>query len=59
MQQKWSMVDEYFEKQLIEQDEILQRVLANNQRAGLLAIDVLPTQGQLLDSVWETGNIVR
>lgn len=48
MQQKWSMVDEYFENQLIEKDEDLQRVLANNQRAGLPAIDVSPTQGQML-----------
>lgn len=48
MQQKWSAVDEYLEKQLIPEDEILTQVLANNQRAGLPAIDVSPTQGQLL-----------
>ncbi|AHJ73812.1 O-methyltransferase [Kosakonia sacchari] len=48
MQQKWSAVDEYLEKQLIPKDEILTQVLANNQRAGLPAIDVSPTQGQLL-----------
>jgi len=48
MQQKWSAVDEYLEKQLIPKDEILTQVLVNNQRAGLPAIDVSPTQGQLL-----------
>lgn len=48
MQQKWSAVDEYLVKQLIPEDEILTQVLANNQRAGLPAIDVSPAQGQLL-----------
>ena len=48
MQQKWSMVDEYLEKQLIAEDEVLAQVLANNQRAGLPGIDVSPVQGQLL-----------
>lgn len=48
MQQKWSAVDEYLEKTLIPADETLQQILANNQRAGLPAIDVSPVQGQLL-----------
>ncbi|WP_200550887.1 O-methyltransferase [Kosakonia sp. LAM2021] len=48
MQQKWSAVDEYLVKQLIPEDEILTQELANNQRAGLPAIDVSPAQGQLL-----------
>lgn len=48
MQQKWSAVDEYLVQKLIPQDEVLEQVLANNQRAGLPAIDVSPMQGQLL-----------
>ncbi|SCC04540.1 O-methyltransferase [Kosakonia oryziphila] len=48
MQQKWSEVDEYLAQKLIPQDEVLEQVLANNQRAGLPAIDVSPMQGQLL-----------
>lgn len=48
MQQKWSAVDDYLEKMLIPADETLQQILANNQRAGLPAIDVSPVQGQLL-----------
>ncbi|SFT68773.1 Predicted O-methyltransferase YrrM [Kosakonia arachidis] len=48
MQQKWSAVDEYLAQKLIPKDEVLEQVLANNQRAGLPAIDVSPMQGQLL-----------
>ena len=48
MQQKWSAVDNYMISELIPQDEVLQQVLENNQRAGLPAHDVAANQGQLL-----------
>lgn len=48
MQQKWSAVDNYLVEALIPSDPILERVLANNQRAGLPAIDVAANQGQFL-----------
>ena len=48
MQQQWSAVDNYMISELIPQDEVLQQVLENNQRAGLPAHDVAATQGQLL-----------
>lgn len=48
MQQKWSAVDNYLVEALIPNDPILERVLANNQRAGLPAIDVAANQGQFL-----------
>lgn len=48
MQQRWSAVDNYLEEALIPNDSLLNRVLANNQRAGLPAIDVAATQGQFL-----------
>ncbi|QIK14099.1 O-methyltransferase [Leclercia sp. 29361] len=48
MQQQWSAVDNYMISELIPQDEVLQQVLENNQRAGLPAHDVTANQGQLL-----------
>lgn len=48
MQQKWSAVDNYLVEALIPSDPILERVLDNNQRAGLPAIDVAANQGQFL-----------
>mgnify|MGYP000822501754 CR=1 FL=1 len=48
MQQQWSAVDNYMISSLIPEDDILQRVLENNQRAGLPEHDVAPNQGQLL-----------
>ncbi len=48
MQQRWSAVDNYLEEALIPNDSLLNRVLANNKRAGLPAIDVAATQGQFL-----------
>lgn len=48
MQQRWSAVDNYLEETLIPNDPLLNRVLANNQRAGLPAIDVAASQGQFL-----------
>ncbi|VUS54782.1 O-methyltransferase [Klebsiella spallanzanii] len=48
MQQKWSAVDNYLVEALIPNDPILERVLDNNQRAGLPAIDVAANQGQFL-----------
>ena len=48
MQQQWSAVDNYMISELIPQDEVLQQVLENNQRAGLPAIDVAANQGQFL-----------
>ncbi|WP_417315952.1 O-methyltransferase [Enterobacter sp.] len=48
MQQQWSAVDNYMISSLIPQDDVLQKVLDNNQRAGLPAHDVAANQGQLL-----------
>lgn len=48
MQQQWTAVDNYLVKALIPNDPILKRVLNNNQRAGLPAIDVAANQGQFL-----------
>ena len=48
MQQQWSAVDNYMISSLIPEDDILQRVLENNQRAGLPEHDVAANQGQLL-----------
>ncbi|MEH0885273.1 O-methyltransferase [Enterobacter sp. UNJFSC 003] len=48
MQQQWSAVDNYMISSLIPQDEVLQQVLENNQRAGLPEHDVAANQGQLL-----------
>lgn len=48
MQKQWSNVDNYLIENLIPKDDILEQVLANNQRAGLPAFDVAANQGQLL-----------
>lgn len=48
MQQQWTAVDNYLVEALIPSDPILERVLDNNQRAGLPAIDVAANQGQFL-----------
>lgn len=48
MQQQWSAVDNYMISELIPQDEVLEKVLENNQRAGLPEHDVAANQGQLL-----------
>lgn len=48
MQKQWTAVDNYLVEALIPNDPILERVLANNQRAGLPAIDVAANQGQFL-----------
>lgn len=48
MQQQWSAVDSYLIDALIPQDPLLSQVLANNQRAGLPAFDVVANQGQFL-----------
>jgi predicted O-methyltransferase YrrM len=48
MQQQWSAVDNYMISSLIPQDELLEKVLENNKRAGLPGHDVAANQGQLL-----------
>ncbi|WP_155026648.1 O-methyltransferase [Enterobacter bugandensis] len=48
MQQQWSAVDNYMISSLIPEDEVLQKVLENNKRAGLPEHDVAANQGQLL-----------
>lgn len=48
MQEQWSAVDNWLMSALLPRDEVLEQVLDNNQRAGLPAIDVSPTQGQFL-----------
>lgn len=48
MQQQWSAVDNYLVTALIPTDPLLSQVLANNQHAGLPAIDVAANQGQFL-----------
>ena len=48
MQQQWSAVDNYMISSLIPKDEVLQKVLENNKRAGLPEHDVAANQGQLL-----------
>ncbi len=45
---KWTEVDNYLIDALIAEDPVLDRVLQNNQRAGLPPIDVAANQGQLL-----------
>ncbi|MCM3630491.1 O-methyltransferase [Paenibacillus glycanilyticus] len=45
----WEKVDAYITERLIEQDEVLEQVLANNKKADLPAIDVAPNQGKLLN----------
>lgn len=46
--QKWTKVDNYLVSHLVEDDPVLQQVLANNHQAGLPAHDVAPNQGKLL-----------
>lgn len=48
MQQQWSAVDNYMISSFIPEDEVLQKVLENNKRAGLPEHDVAANQGQLL-----------
>ncbi|MCS2158880.1 O-methyltransferase [Scandinavium sp. H11S7] len=48
MQKLWSEVDNYLIEQLLPPDPVLEKVLENNQREGLPAIDVAANQGQLL-----------
>ncbi|WP_218729106.1 O-methyltransferase, partial [Enterobacter chuandaensis] len=48
MQQQWSAVDNYMISSLIPEDEVLEKVLENNKRAGLPEHDVAANQGQLL-----------
>lgn len=48
MQQQWSAVDNFMISCLIPQDDVLQQVLVNNERAGLPEHDVASNQGQLL-----------
>lgn len=48
MQQSWSAVDNYLINALLPDDPLLEKVLENNHRAGLPAIDVAANQGQLL-----------
>lgn len=45
----WDRVDQYIENSLIQHDPILEKVLEENQKAGLPAYDVSPTQGKLLN----------
>lgn len=44
----WHQVDGYINDRLLPQDIVLETVLNANQQAGLPAIDVSPSQGQLL-----------
>ncbi len=48
MQKLWSEVDNYLIEKLLPPDLVLEKVLENNQREGLPAIDVAANQGQLL-----------
>lgn len=48
MQSSWSAVDHYLINELLVDDPLLEKVLANNHQAGLPAIDVAANQGQLL-----------
>ena len=48
MQAVWSDVDNYLIDALIPADPVMDRILQNNQRAGLPPIDVAANQGQLL-----------
>jgi predicted O-methyltransferase YrrM len=47
-QELWSAVDRYFDGQLLNADPVLQAALAASAAAGLPAIQVSPSQGQLL-----------
>jgi predicted O-methyltransferase YrrM len=48
MSKRWSEVDSYFARTLIESDPALEEALAANSAAGLPSIDVSATQGKLL-----------
>lgn len=48
MNEKWTQVDSYIVDNLVEADDVLEKVLRNNARAGLPAHDVAPNQGKLL-----------
>lgn len=45
---QWIAVDDYFTRQLISADPILDAALESNAAAGLPPIDVAPNQGKLL-----------
>ncbi|ANE45586.1 methyltransferase [Paenibacillus swuensis] len=45
----WDKVDQYITERLIQNDAILEKVLSTNQKAGLPAYDVSPTQGKFLN----------
>jgi predicted O-methyltransferase YrrM len=45
----WDKVDQYITERLIQHDEILEKVLSANQKEGLPAYDVSPTQGKFLN----------
>jgi predicted O-methyltransferase YrrM len=47
-QELWAAVDRYFVEQIIPGDRVLDEVLKANAAAGLLPVDVTPTQGKLL-----------
>lgn len=44
----WDMVDQYISERLIPTDSVLEKVLSTNQKAGLPAYDVSPSQGKFL-----------
>lgn len=48
MQKPWTAVDGYFDKLFMENDPILEAVLAESEVAGLPAINVAPNQGKFL-----------
>ncbi len=62
MQQQWSDVDDYLVRTLIPNDSIFEKILANNNAAGLPAHDVAPNQGrflQLLVQITGAKNILE
>jgi predicted O-methyltransferase YrrM len=59
MQEIWTEVDAYFAGLLAPQDQVLQRVLAANQKAGLPAIDVAPVQGKFLQLLVQIAGAKR
>ncbi len=44
----WTSVDQYFTNLFVDEDDILNNVLLNNEKAGLPPIDVSPSQGKYL-----------
>lgn len=48
MQKRWTAVDDYFDKRFMDDDPILEAVLAESESAGLPAINVAPNQGKFL-----------